>query len=106
MSHENIANWRKEEAFVRSSVLESNNAITTSEAMILGINRFCLIIFTSADIGVVIVIFVIFDILKLQKAREVLFNKKHTLIVLRNINYLRRNNMIFLYLFSFFYFFF
>lgn len=43
MSHQNIANWRKEEAFVRSSVLESNNAITTSEAIILGINRFCLV---------------------------------------------------------------
>ncbi|XP_046592707.1 sodium/hydrogen exchanger 8 [Neodiprion lecontei] len=36
-----------------TSVLESNNAATTSEAIILGINRFCLMFFASAGIGVV-----------------------------------------------------
>lgn len=36
-----------------TSVLESNNATTTSEAIILGINRFCLMFFASAGIGVV-----------------------------------------------------
>lgn len=36
-----------------TSVLESNNASTTSEAIILGINRFCLMFFASAGIGVV-----------------------------------------------------
>ncbi|KAI4502590.1 hypothetical protein M0802_002502 [Mischocyttarus mexicanus] len=34
-----------------TSVLESNNATTTSEAIILG--TFCLVFFASADIGVV-----------------------------------------------------
>ncbi|KAK1121285.1 hypothetical protein K0M31_010589 [Melipona bicolor] len=36
-----------------TSVLESNNATTTSEAIILGLNRFCLMFFASAGIGVV-----------------------------------------------------
>ncbi|XP_067204899.1 sodium/hydrogen exchanger 8 [Linepithema humile] len=36
-----------------TSVLESNNAATTSEAIILGLNRFCLMFFASAGIGVV-----------------------------------------------------
>ncbi|XP_078044112.1 na[+]/H[+] hydrogen exchanger 1 [Augochlora pura] len=36
-----------------TSVLESNNASTTSEAIILGLNRFCLMFFASAGIGVV-----------------------------------------------------
>ncbi|XP_053970482.1 sodium/hydrogen exchanger 8 [Hylaeus volcanicus] len=36
-----------------TSVLESNNAGTTSEAIILGLNRFCLMFFASAGIGVV-----------------------------------------------------
>jgi sodium/hydrogen exchanger 8 len=36
-----------------TSVLESNNAGTTSEAIILCINRFCLMFFASAGIGVV-----------------------------------------------------
>lgn len=36
-----------------TSVLESNNAATTSEAIILGINQFCLMFFASAGIGVV-----------------------------------------------------
>lgn len=36
-----------------TSILESNNAATTSEAIILGINRFCLMFFASAGIGVV-----------------------------------------------------
>lgn len=36
-----------------TSVLESNNATNTSEAIILGINRFCLMFFASAGIGVV-----------------------------------------------------
>ncbi|XP_043268208.1 sodium/hydrogen exchanger 8 [Venturia canescens] len=36
-----------------TSVLESNNAATTSEAIIVGINRFCLMFFASAGIGVV-----------------------------------------------------
>lgn len=36
-----------------TSVLESNNATTTSKAIILGLNRFCLMFFASAGIGVV-----------------------------------------------------
>lgn len=36
-----------------TSVLESNYATTTSEAIILGLNRFCLMFFASAGIGVV-----------------------------------------------------
>ncbi|XP_029172585.1 sodium/hydrogen exchanger 8 isoform X2 [Nylanderia fulva] len=36
-----------------TSVLESNNATTTSEAIILCLNRFCLMFFASAGIGVV-----------------------------------------------------
>ena len=36
-----------------TSILESNTAATTSEAIILGINRFCLMFFASAGIGVV-----------------------------------------------------
>ncbi|CAK9797312.1 Sodium/hydrogen exchanger 8, partial [Anthophora quadrimaculata] len=36
-----------------TSVLESNNATTTTEAIILGFNRFCLMFFASAGIGVV-----------------------------------------------------
>ena len=35
-----------------TSILESNNAATTSEAIFLGINRFCLMFFASAGIGV------------------------------------------------------
>ncbi|XP_011312653.1 sodium/hydrogen exchanger 8 [Fopius arisanus] len=36
-----------------TSVLESNNGATTGEAIILGLNRFCLMFFASAGIGVV-----------------------------------------------------
>ncbi|KAF7994306.1 hypothetical protein HCN44_003396 [Aphidius gifuensis] len=36
-----------------TSVLESNNGSTTGEAIMLGINRFCLMFFASAGIGVV-----------------------------------------------------
>lgn len=36
-----------------TSVLESNNAATTSEAIIVGLHRFCLMFFASAGIGVV-----------------------------------------------------
>lgn len=35
-----------------TTVLESNNAATTSEAIIMGLNRFCLMFFASAGIGV------------------------------------------------------
>lgn len=36
-----------------TSVLESNNGATTGEAIVLGLNRFCLMFFASAGIGVV-----------------------------------------------------